>query len=58
MALVGTISAPNDFGFKNRIINGAMVLDQRNAGASVTQTTGNLFPVDRFFITGSVASIK
>jgi len=33
-----------------------MVIDQRNAGASVTQTTGNLFPVDRFFITGSVAS--
>jgi len=26
-------------GFKNRIINGAMVIDQRNAGASVTPTT-------------------
>ena len=25
-------------GFKNRIINGAMVIDQRNAGASVTLT--------------------
>ena len=24
------------YGFKNRIINGAMVIDQRNAGASVT----------------------
>jgi hypothetical protein len=33
-----------------------MVFDQRNAGASVTQTTGNLYPVDRFIITGSVAS--
>jgi hypothetical protein len=33
-----------------------MVIDQRNAGASVTQTTGNVFPVDRFFITGSVTS--
>ena len=43
-------------GFKNRIINGAMVIDQRNAGASITQGTGNTFPVDRFFITGSVAS--
>ena len=49
-------SGSNNVTFRNRIINGAMVLDQRNAGASVTQTTGNLFPVDRFFITGSVAS--
>jgi len=35
-------------GFKNRIINGAMVIDQRNAGAAVT--TANSFPVDRFKI--------
>jgi hypothetical protein len=28
--------------FKNRIINGAMVIDQRNAGASVTPTNGSL----------------
>jgi len=31
-----TANLPNTFGFKNRIINGAMVIDQRNAGASVT----------------------
>jgi hypothetical protein len=31
---------------KNRIINGAMVIDQRNAGAAVT--TASSFPVDRF----------
>ena len=43
-------------GFKNRIINGAMVIDQRNAGASVTQTASSLYVVDRFFILGSVAS--
>jgi hypothetical protein len=43
-------------GFKNKIINGSMTIDQRNAGASVTQTTGNVFPVDRFFVTGSVTS--
>jgi hypothetical protein len=30
-------------GFKNRIINGAMVIDQRNAGASVTPTSGALY---------------
>jgi hypothetical protein len=34
-------------GFKNRLINSAMVIDQRNAGASVS-TSGNTFPVDRF----------
>jgi hypothetical protein len=28
-----------DFGMRNRIINGAMVIDQRNAGAAVTATT-------------------
>ena len=41
-------NASSNFGFKNRIINGAMVIDQRNAGAAVT--TGNSFPVDRFKI--------
>ena len=34
-------------GFRNRIINGAMVIDQRNAGASVTPTDGG-FDVDRW----------
>jgi hypothetical protein len=33
---------------RNKIINGAMVIDQRNAGAAVTLTSGNNFPVDRF----------
>jgi hypothetical protein len=28
------------FGFRNRIINGAMVIDQRNAGASITPAGG------------------
>jgi hypothetical protein len=35
------------YGFKNRIINGAMVIDQRNAGASVTPTAGQ-YSVDRW----------
>jgi hypothetical protein len=35
------------YGFKNRIINGAMVIDQRNAGASVTPADG-AYLVDRF----------
>jgi hypothetical protein len=41
---------PNTFGFKNRIINGAMVIDQRNAGASVTATSGGgyFYSTDRW----------
>ena len=46
-ATMNYISAQNTFGFKNRIINGAMVIDQRNAGASITANNG-AFPVDRF----------
>jgi hypothetical protein len=38
---------------KNRIINGAMVIDQRNAGAS---STANAYTVDRFVYFGSQAS--
>lgn len=35
-------------GFRNRIINGAMVIDQRNAGASVTLDGSGVYPVDRW----------
>ena len=43
-------------GFKNRIINGAMVIDQRNAGAAIS--THGLFVIDRFAtaLTGGSAS--
>jgi hypothetical protein len=34
-------------GFKNRIINPGMVIDQRNAGASITFNDG-VFPIDRW----------
>ena len=40
-------------GFKNRIINGAMVIDQRNAGASVPVTASAPFTVDRWRSYGS-----
>jgi hypothetical protein len=40
----------------NRIINGAMTIDQRNAGAAVTNISGNLYCVDRFILQGSQAS--
>ena len=41
------VNTLNTFGFKNRIINGAMVFDQRNAGASVTPTAA-VYSLDRW----------
>lgn len=43
---------------RNKIINGAMVIDQRNAGAAVTltDTAGNEYAVDRFPFAVSQAS--
>jgi len=35
-------------GFRNRIINGDMRIDQRNAGASVTPTTDSTYTIDRW----------
>ena len=43
------------YGFKNRIINGAMQIDQRNAGASVTPTDGQ-YLVDRWKVRQTTAS--
>jgi len=43
-------------GFKNRIINGAMMIDQRNAGASVTGNN-SVFSVDRWKV-GATQSSK
>jgi hypothetical protein len=41
-------TAATGFGFKNRILNGSMVLDQRNAGASVTATNSAPYTLDRW----------
>ena len=41
---------------RNRIINGAMVIDQRNAGAAVTPTAAGYSTVDRWRCTISAAS--
>ena len=57
ITLAGQFDSASTFGFKNRIINGAMVIDQRNAGAAVTPTTSNnVYPLDRFVTYASVAS--
>jgi hypothetical protein len=45
----------SSFGFRNRIINGAMVIDQRNAGGSVTPASG-AYTVDRWTYGASQAS--
>ena len=43
--------------FKNRIINGAMMIDQRNAGASVSTASGNNgYTLDRWQINYSATS--
>jgi len=52
--VIGTSVAGSNLGagdaslMKNRIINGAMVIDQRNAGASVTATNASLYTLDRW----------
>jgi hypothetical protein len=50
--------ASNNVTFRNKIINGAMVIDQRNAGASVTvsSTSALTYGVDRWFGYGNVGS--
>jgi len=52
----GEFNSDSSFGFKNRIINGAMVIDQRNAGASVTPTVDATYVLDRWATGLSVAS--
>jgi hypothetical protein len=52
-SLQGAAASP--YVLKNRIINGAMVIDQRNAGASVTPTNGQ-YTLDRWNANLSQAS--
>jgi hypothetical protein len=44
------------YGFRNRIINGDMRIDQRNAGASVTPTTSGTYNIDRWLSSLSQSS--
>jgi hypothetical protein len=43
-------------GFRNRIINGSMMIDQRNAGSSVTPASPNQYTLDRWKADISVSS--
>jgi hypothetical protein len=53
-----TANLPNTFGFKNRIINGDMTIDQRNNGAAVTTSALQqlIFTVDRWGYYNDVVS--
>jgi hypothetical protein len=53
-SLQGAAASPNVL--KNRIINGDMRIDQRNAGASVTNIAGYVYSVDRWVLGASQAS--
>jgi hypothetical protein len=50
-------NASSNFGFKNRILNGAMVLDQRNAGTEVNPAVNAGYYLDRW-LAGSGAASK
>ena len=52
----GILGAGNASIMKNRIINGAMVIDQRNAGASVTNIAGAVYTLDRWALQSNQAS--
>jgi hypothetical protein len=50
-------AAASPYVLKNRIINGDMRIDQRNAGASITQNnSGTQYSLDRWLIYGSPSS--
>ena len=51
-----TINAANTFGFKNRIINGGMTIDQRNAGALTNPAVNATYYLDRWYAISGAAS--
>jgi hypothetical protein len=53
--MAGTMAMATPFAMRNKIINGAMEIDQRNAGASVTPTDGS-YTLDRYLFRVSQAS--
>ena len=55
-SLQGAASSP--YVLKNRIINGAMVIDQRNAGASVTTNNNIAYGLDRWSFRGTYTTAR
>lgn len=54
--LASAYDSGSSMGFRNRIINGDMRIDQRNAGASVAVVSSLVFPVDRNQVVVNAAS--
>jgi len=52
----GVLNIDDLYGFRNRIINGGMVIDQRSAGASTTITTNGYYSCDRWQVISSQSS--
>jgi hypothetical protein len=55
------LDTTNSLFFRNRIINGAMMIDQRNAGASFTNSNQNLVGLDRwrhYGLSGAVLTLQ
>lgn len=48
----------NNVTMRNRIINGNMMIDQRNAGASVSIDNNEKYVVDRFFIRSNASGVS
>jgi hypothetical protein len=56
-----TLGAGNASSFKNRIINGGMTIDQRNAGAAYTNSNQSIYGLDRwrsYGLSGAVLTIQ
>jgi hypothetical protein len=57
----GSVQSGGWTGFKNKFINGAMTIDQRNAGASFTNSNQNILGLDRwrnYGLTSAVLTIQ
>jgi hypothetical protein len=51
LSVTGSVSSVNTFGFKNRLINGGLSVDQRNSGAAqtITAAAALAYTVDRWY---------
>lgn len=52
---IASLNSGQIAGFRNKVINGAMEVDQRALGSAVANTTASTYLCDRFFSIGSVA---
>ena len=46
----GVLNIDDLYGFRNRLINGDMQIDQRNNGSSLTPTSSETYTIDRFLL--------